>query len=315
MNTNKFGEQGWTPERLGNLQAKTYLITGASAGTGLEACRILLDKGAEVVMLNRNEEKSNQVIDMLKEQFGADAKVSFIKMDLSDLTSVRNAANEVLKSVSKIEALICNAAVAQIARQQVTPDGYESHLVTNHYGHFLLVNLLFDKVEQGGKRIVIVSSNGYKMGLKTIQFDDMNFDKNYHPNTTYCHSKLAQMMFGYELQNRIIEANRKVEVFVCHPGASKTSLINKNASRMSRILFSLMAISPMVQSAEKGSYPEVMCATENQLKQLAYYGPTGKWEWVGPVGECVLEPFVLDREVATRLWAVSENETGLKFEL
>ena len=313
MNTKEFGKKGWTPERLGSLNGKTYIITGANAGAGFEATKILLSKGAEIVMLNRNEKKSNKAIDDLKEQFGANAKVSFIKMDLAELSSVRNAAKEVNKTVPKINALICNAAIAQVGKQQFTPDGFESQLGINHYGHFLLTNLLFDKVEQSKGRIVVVGSEGYKMGLKTIQFENMNFDKNYHPNNTYCHSKLAQMMFAYELQHRITATNKDVKVYVCHPGASKTSLINKDAPLMTRIMWSILSASPMVQSAEKGAYPEVMCATEDNLKQRAYYGPTGRMYWGGPLGECKLEPFALDRTIASKLWEISEKETNCKW--
>lgn len=313
MNTKEFGKQGWTPKRLGNLSGKTYLITGANAGAGFEATKILLSKGAEVVMLNRNEKKSTKAINELKDQFGANAKVSFIKMDLAELASVRNAAQEVIKTVVQIDALICNAAIAQIAQQEFTRDGFESQLGINHYGHFLLINLLFDKVEQSKGRIVVVGSEGYKMGLKTIQFEDMNFDKNYHPNYTYCHSKLAQIMFAYELQHRIKEANKAVSVYVCHPGASKTSLIKKDATLLTRMMWSILSISPMVQSAEKGAYPEVMCATEEGLKQQAYYGPTGRGNWVGPVGECTLESFALDRTIGGKLWDLSEKETHCKW--
>lgn len=312
-NNKRFGKKGWTPDELYSLVGKTYLITGANAGAGFEAAKILLGKGAEVVMLNRNEKKSNKAIDDLKAELGANAKVSFIKMDLAASSSVRNAAAEVIKTVPKIDALICNAAVAQIAKQEFTPDGHESQLGINHYGHFLLVNLLFDKVEQAKGRIVVVASEGYKMGLKTIQFEDMNFDKNYNPMNTYCHSKLAQMMFAYELQHRIKAANKHVEVYVCHPGASRTSLINDKASRRDRILFSILSLLPIVQSAEKGAYPEVMCATEDDLKEQAYYGPTGTMNWSGPVGECELGEFVLDRAVAGKLWTVSEKETNCQW--
>lgn len=117
-------------------------------------------------------------------------------------------------------------------------------------------------------------------------------------------------MIGYELQNRIKAANKNVKVYVCHPGASKTSLINDKATFMSRITFYLMSLSPMVQSAEKGAYPEVMCATEEDLDQAAYYGPSGRMNWVGPVGECELEPFAKDSEVASKLWTLSEEKTG-----
>ncbi len=315
MSKEKFGKEGWTPQRLGNLSDKTYLITGANTGTGFEAAKILLTKGAEVVMLNRNEQKSNKAIADIKEQLGANTKVSFIKMDLAELSSVRHAAEEVNKTVSRIDALICNAAIAQVAKQTFTTDGFERNLGINHYGHFLLANLLFDKVEQTGGRIVVVASEGYKMGLKTIQFEDMNFDKNYHPNNTYCHSKLAQMMFAYELQNRIKAANKSVKVYVCHPGASKTSLIRKDSPLMTRVMWSIMCLFPIVQSAEQGAYPEVMCATEAELKQQAYYGPTGRMYFSGPVGECKLEPFVLDQAIMRKLWTVSENKTGQKFQL
>ena len=176
------------------------------------------------------------------------------------------------------------------------------------------MNLLFDKIEQSSGRIVVVGSEGYKMGLKTIQFDDMNFDMNYNPMNTYCHSKLAQMMFTYELQIRVKEANKNVKVYVCHPGASRTSLINEKASKRDRILFSIMSWLPIVQSAEKGAYPEVMCATEDSLKQEAYYGPTGTMNWSGPVDECELKSFALDRNIANKLWDVSEKATHCKWQ-
>ncbi|MEL6623914.1 MAG: SDR family oxidoreductase [Bacteroidota bacterium] len=313
MHTKEISKVGWTPAQLGDLSGKTYLITGANAGAGFEASKILLSRGAEVVMLNRNEQKSEKAIADLKRQLGADIRVSFIKMDLAELSSVRHAAHVVIHTVVKIDALICNAAVAQIAKQELTPDGFESQLGINHYGHFLLINLLFDKVAQSRGRIVVVGSEGYKMGLKTIQFDDMNFDWNYNPMNTYCHSKLAQMMFAYELHKRAQEAEKEVEVYVCHPGASKTSLINEKANLPSRIMFGIMALSPLVQSAEKGAYPEVMCATEEALDPQAYYGPTGRMNWTGPVGACKLEPFVWDRTVASKLWKVSEQATGCKW--
>ncbi|MCB1812552.1 MAG: SDR family oxidoreductase [Candidatus Competibacteraceae bacterium] len=312
---NQFGPKGWTPEQLRDLKGKTFVITGANTGTGFEATRILLSKGAKVVMMNRNAEKSTAAIATLKQEFGNGADVTFVRMDLAVLDSVRQAAAEILATVPKIDALICNGAIAQVAKQEITVDGFESQLGVNHYGHFLLCGLLFQRLEESKGRIVVVASEGYKMGLKTIQFEDMNWDKNYHPNNTYCHSKLAQMMFAYELQNRIKKANKEVKVYVCHPGASKTSLINDKAGFMTRITWSLMAASPMVQSAEKGSYPEVMCATEDNLKQRAYYGPTGIMNFGGPVGQCKLEPFVLDREATTKLWALSEKETSLSWSL
>lgn len=311
--TTLFGPKGWTPERLGSLAGRTYVITGANAGVGFQASRILLSKGAKVVMLNRSAERSAAAIDTLRQEFGADAGVSFVRMDLAELATVREAATEVSETVPRIDALICNAAIAQVPTQKLTVDGFESQLGTNHYGHFVLCGMLFDRIEESNGRIVVVASLGYKMGRKTIQFDDMNWDRNYRANPAYSQSKLAQMMFAYELQDRVKAAGKSVEVRVCHPGSSATSLISTSGSLASRIMFRLMSLSPLVQSAEKGAYPEVMCATEAGLEQRALYGPTGRMEWVGPVGKGTLEPYAYDKAVMEKLWIRSEKETGFSW--
>lgn len=136
-----------------------------------------------------------------------------------------------------IDALICNAAIAQVASQQITVDGFESQLGVNHFGHFLLCGLLFERVEESAGRIVVVGSNAYKMGLKAIQFDDLNFDTDYSAWNSYAQSKLAQMVFAYELQRRIQAAGKSVQVQVCHPGASRTSLLEGNASRATQLVW------------------------------------------------------------------------------
>ncbi|WP_171241208.1 SDR family oxidoreductase [Ruegeria sp. HKCCA5491] len=312
-----FGPKGWTPERLGDQSGKTYIITGANAGAGFQAARILLKKNAKVVMLNRSAEKSEAAITGLKQEFGAKADVSYIRMDLSILDSVREAAEEVLKTMPRIDALINNAAIAQVPTRKLTVDGFESQLGTNHYGHFLLNGLLFDRIEESKGRIVVVASLGYNMGLKTIKFGDMNWDEDYGANTAYSQSKLAQMMFAYELQDRLAAAGRReVEVFVCHPGSSATSLITTSGSRTMRFIWWLMTKTPMVQTAEQGSYPEVMCATEEALtEQRALYGPTGRMEAVGPVGKGTLNAHAYDKAVMTRLWEESEKAVGFEWKL
>ncbi len=311
-----FGPDGWTPDRLGNLQGKTFVITGANAGAGFQAARTLLKKQASVVMLNRSAEKSRAAIAALKQEFGTQADVRFIRMDLSVLASVRTAAQEVLDTTPRIDALINNAAIAQVPTRKLTVDGFESQLGTNHYGHFLLNGLLFDRIEESKGRIVVVASLGYNMGLKTINFDDMNWDKGYGPNIAYSQSKLAQMMFAYELQDRLAATGREnVKVYVCHPGSSATSLITTSGGWMMRIMFRLMTLTPMVQSAEKGSWPEVMCATEEGLEQRALYGPTGRAQFVGPVGRGTLNAHAYEKPVMERLWDLSEAAVGFKWAL
>jgi len=313
---NKFGKQGWTPERIGSLKGKTFLITGASSGTGFEAAKILASKGAKVVMLNRNPKKSEDYIAAIKQKFGGKADVSFITMDLGEQASVKNAAKEVLKKVDRIDALMCNGAIAQVPRQKITVDGWESQMGVNYYGHFTLQALLYPLIEQSKGRIVTVGSMGYNMGLKTIKFDDMNWEKDYTPNDAYSQSKLAQIMSVYELQDRLKKTGKtNIKVYACHPGSSRTSLITTSGSLLARFMFGLMKLSPLTQSAEKGAYPELMCATEENLDQKGFYGPTGFQNFVGPVGEQRLEPHAKDKAVAEKLWALSEKECGISWPL
>lgn len=316
MPDTQFGPEGWTPERVASLVGKTFLVTGATSGTGFETARILLSKGAQVVTLNRNATKSAESVAALKAEFGSDADVSFVEVDLGVLASVRKAAEDILAKVSRIDALICNAAIAQVPKQVLTEDGFESQLGVNHYGHFLLQGLLYSKIEESQGRIVTVGSEGYKMGIKTIKFDDMNWDQKYTGNNAYSQSKLAQIMSVYELQDRLKDAGKSaVKVYACHPGSSKTALITTSGNAVMRFTFWLMTLTPMVQSAEKGAYPAVMCATEPDLDEKGFYGPTGKAYFTGPVGQCDLAAHAVDKAVAKKLWEVSEQATGFSWNL
>ena len=310
----KFGPEGWTPERLGSLAGKTFVITGANIGTGFAAARLFLSKGANVVMLNRNADKSAAAIASLKQEFGNDADVTYMHMDLAVLDSVREAAGEILEKVPQIDALICNAAIAQVPKQDLTVDGFESQLGVNHLGHFLLCGLLFERIEASGGRIVVVGSNAYKMGPKRIKFEDLNFDNKYTAWSSYAQSKLAQMMFAYELQRRVEAAGKGIVVQACHPGASRTNLLMDTASTFNKVIWSLLS-RVVAQSAEKGAWPEVMCAAEDAVESGKLYGPTKRAETVGPVDECPLDECVLDQEMATQLWTVSEKKTSLNWPL
>lgn len=316
MSTNQLGKKGWTPENIGDLSGKTFVITGTTSGTGFRAAKILLSKSAKVVMLNRNPKKSKDTMATLKQELGSNIDVFNIRMDLAELASVKKAAEEVLENVPRIDALICNAAIAQVPKQVLTVDGFESQLGVNHYGHFLLQGLLYPRIEESSGRIVTVGSMGYNLGIKTIQFDDMNWDEKYSANGVYSQSKLAQIMTVYELQNRLEKAGKtNVKSYACHPGASATSLIRTSGGLLTRFIWQIMKLTPLVQSAEKGSYPQVMCATEPNLDQSAFYGPTGKNYWNGPVGECKLEPHAKYKPVMEKLWELSERETGHKWDL
>ncbi|ADY29532.1 SDR family oxidoreductase [Cellulophaga lytica] len=314
MKANKFGKNGWTPERIDDLSGKTFVITGTTSGTGFEAAKILLSKNAKVVMLNRNPKKAEDTIKTLKQEVGSHCNVLNITLDLSKQASVKKAAQEVLNTVTKIDALICNAAIAQVPKHTLTIDGWESQMGTNYYGNWTLQALLFPLIEKSNGRIVTVGSMGYNMGIKTIKFNDLNWNKDYTPNNAYSQSKLAQIMSIYELQDRLKEAGKtNVKAYACHPGASRTNLINTSGSLLMRFMFFLMK--PFTQSAEKGAYPQLMCATEENLDQTGFYGPTGRSNWVGPVGAHKLEPHAKDEAVSKKLWELSEKETGVKWNI
>ena len=316
MKINQFGDKGWTPDRIGNLEGKTFVITGTTSGTGFEAAKIVLSKGAKVVMLNRNPQKVKDTIKILKRDVGNQIEVVAIKMDLSLQASVKKAAEEVIQTVPKIDALICNAAIAQVPKRKLTIDGWESQMGTNYFGNFTLQALLYPLIEKSKGRIVTVGSMGYNMGIKTIKFNDLNWDNGYTPNKAYSQSKLAQIMSIYELQNRMKDADKTaVKAYACHPGASNTNLINTSGSFLTKLTFGLMKLSPLVQSAEKGAYPQLMCATEPDLDQTAFYGPTGRGNWGGPVGAHDIEPHAKDKAVSKRLWELSEKETGVVWNL
>jgi NAD(P)-dependent dehydrogenase (short-subunit alcohol dehydrogenase family) len=316
MEVNKFGKKGWTPDRIRNLNGKLFVITGTTSGTGFEAAKILLSKGAKVVMLNRNPKKAEDTMGILKQELGNDINVINIQMDLSSQASVKKAAEKILETVTQIDALICNAAIAQVPKRKLTIDGWESQMGTNYFGNWTLQALLFPVIEKSKGRIVTVGSMGYDMGIKTIKFDDLNWDKDYTPNNAYSQSKLAQIMSIYELQHRLNELGKTdVNAYACHPGSSRTNLINTSGSFMMKFIFNLMKLSPLTQSAEKGAYPQLMCAIEENLDQEGFYGPTGRSNWVGPVGLHKIESHAKDKIVAKRLWEISEKETGIKWKI
>ena len=261
-------------------------------------------------MLNRNVDRSAAAIDTLKKEFGAGADVTFVHLDLGALDTVRKGAANVLARVSRIDALICNAAIAHMPTRELTVDGFEAHFGVNHLGHFLLCGLLFDRIEESAGRIVMVGSKGYKFGAKRIYFEDIDFERKYDSHNPYYQSKLAQVMFGYELQRRAQAAAKKITIQVCHPGASRTNLLNDTASFALKASWAVLSL--FAQSAEKGSWPETLCVVEEEVESNKMYAPT-TLEMVGPIGEVPIDPCALDRESAAKLWTVSEEKTGLSW--
>ncbi|RLA47767.1 MAG: oxidoreductase [Gammaproteobacteria bacterium] len=306
-----FGSKGWTPERIGNLQGKTYVITGGNSGLGLDASKLLTSKGARVIILCRNPIKANLAIEDIKSTITG-AKVEFIPLDLMSLSSVKQSAEEVRSVCDSIDALILNAGIMMTPTQKRTEDGFESQLGVNHYGHFALAGQLFDLVEKAAGRFVPVSSIAHKMGVRSMQFDDLDFDHNYGGFSVYRHSKLANLLFGRELERRLRASNKKSTAVICHPGYAATNI---QTAEVNSFMGAVMTLCNKIiaQSSEKGAWAEVLAACDDDAIGGAYYGPTKLNEMRGPIGECIPAKWARDDGAAAKLWEISEHKTGIKW--
>lgn len=300
----------WTPDKLPDLSGKTYAITGGNSGLGLEATKILAKKGARVVITSRSASKAKEALDQVRAHApGAD--VDFVLLDLADAQSVTEAAAALKEKCPRVDALINNAGIMQPPETR-TKEGFELQFATNHLGHFRLNSQLFTHLQASSARIVPVSSIAHKYG--SIQFDDLQFDKKYDPTVSYSQSKLANLLYAFELQRRLTKRGSSVTCMACHPGYSATNLQTagvgrEGGSKFFRFLYGITNV-VMAQKAEHGSYPLVLAAADPSAEPGAYYGPTGLAQTRGPVGKSFVHPKAKDEQVARRLWEVSEKLVG-----
>jgi NAD(P)-dependent dehydrogenase (short-subunit alcohol dehydrogenase family) len=303
---NPFGKKGWTPDRIGDLSGKVYVITGANSGIGFEAARVLAAKGARQLWLCRNLTKAEDAKKrLLADTPGAD--ISVIQMNLSSLESVRAAATAVREQTDGIDALINNAGIMMVPDRQLTTDGFESQLGVNHLGHFVLDAELADLVEARQGRFVAVSSTAHKNGA--IRFDDLMYESGYGAVKVYCQSKLANLLFMLEGNRRLEEAGKTARIYACHPGYAATNL---QSTGPGPIWTAVMKLTNkfVAQSAARGGWPTLLAALEPNAEPGGYYGPTGAGEARGPVGIASRTKAARDAAVAKRLWEVSEELTG-----
>lgn len=306
---NPFGRGGWTPARLGDQSGKVFAITGANSGIGLWATRILVARGARVLMLCRNPDKAATAAEEVRRETPS-AAVELVRCDLSDLGSVRAAAEAVAAATDRLDALVNNAGLMMLPRRELTEDGFEMQLGVNHLAHFALSGWLFERVAAAGGRIVSVSSGAHKPG--TMDFEDLMWERGYGAVPAYCRSKLANALFVLEANRRLAGTGSPVRAFLCHPGYSDTNLQTTGPSRLAGALMTL-GNKLVAQSAERGAWPTVLCAAEPEARPEAYYGPTGPFEMRGAVGECQLATRATDEALARRLWEESARLTGVSW--
>ncbi len=309
----QFGSKGWMPDRLPTLAGRTYVVTGGNSGIGFEASRLLSGRGARVIMASRNAARAEAAVGAIKaSQPGA--QVEYVLLELSSLESVRRAAAEIHSMTESIDALILNAGLMMLPNRKLTEDGFETQIGVNHLGHFLLASLLYDRVEAGSGRFVVVSSVAHQYGLKRVRFEDMAFEQGYRPALAYSQSKLANVLFGQDLHRRFAESGSPMRAIVVHPGWSATNLQSTGPGKVMEWLMGL-GNALLAQSAERGSWPLVLAAADPEARAGRYYGPTRRGQLAGPVDLCPIAECGQDENAARRLWDVSTEMTGANWSI
>nr|WP_294894622.1 oxidoreductase [uncultured Pedobacter sp.] len=283
---------------------KVAIITGANAGLGFEESKLLVEQDFRVIMACRSTEKGMQAKKEILTK-SPDAVIDVLKLDLSSQKSVSAFADLVKKDYQRLDLLINNAGIMMTPHLQ-TEDGFESQLATNYLGHFALTGYLLPLLKNTeNSRVVSLSSLAHKWS--DIRFNDPNFKNGYNKHEAYGQSKLACLMFAYELERRLKVSGYSTISVAAHPGISNTNLF-KSIPKF------LKWLSPIIgQPAEDGAKPVLYAALSKDLKGGEYIGPRGFNEWRG-------EPKVVDsneasknKQNASRLWELSEELTGVKY--
>ncbi|QRY53555.1 SDR family NAD(P)-dependent oxidoreductase [Mycolicibacterium septicum] len=296
----------WTTANIPNQSGRTAVVTGANTGLGLETAKALAAKGAHVVLAVRNLEKGEAAVEWISRSV-PNADLELQRLDLGSLKSVREAADEIRAGHDTIDLLINNAGV-MTPPKETTADGFELQFGTNHLGHFALTGLLLDRLlPVAGSRIVTVSSIGHRFS-RGIRFDDLQWERSYNRLQAYGQSKLANLLFTYELQRRLIGQN--TAALAAHPGGSDTELARHLPRAAQR---AVPLLRPLFQEAAMGALPTLRAATDPGALGGQYYGPDGLGEQKGHPKLVTSNERSYDIELQRRLWSVSEELTGVTY--
>jgi NAD(P)-dependent dehydrogenase (short-subunit alcohol dehydrogenase family) len=282
-------------ESLPSQKGRIAIVTGANDGIGFETTLGLLTK-------------SMKAKEILKSQIPT-AEIEVMELDLSSLASVRAFAAAYQKAYHQLDLLINNAGI-MIPPFNKTEDGFESQMGVNYFSHFLLTNLLFDLLERtSGSRVVSLSSIAHKQGR--INFDNLNSENYYNKMASYSQSKLACLLFAYQLQKQIDKSGCLVKSVAAHPGVSNTQLFKHQRKVMSFIFTSISSI--FMHGVAEAAQPSLYAALGEDIKGGDFVGPTGFFEMKGTVGKVRSSPISYDKKVAQELWTVSEKLTAEVF--
>jgi len=304
------GDGRWTADRIGDQSGRVAVVTGANTGVGFEVATALARGGATVVLACRDLDRAKHAAGRITAETPG-AQVRIQELDLASLGSVRRAAAQLKEDFPRIDLLVDNAGVMWIPRQ-VTEDGFERHLAVNHLGHFALTGLILPALTATpGSRVVVLSSPAHRRGA--IDFEDLHSTRGYRPMKAYAQSKLANLLFAYELHRRLQSAGAPTIALAAHPGGARSEL-NRTMPRAFRGASWGLA-RPITHSADRGALAILRAAVDPEARGGQYYGPTGRFEFKGDPGVVTSTPLSHDSELQRRLWERSEELTGVTYRM
>src|SRR5580658_1679646 len=307
-------QRHWTEADIPDLSGRTAVVTGANTGLGLQTSRVLAARGAHVVLACRNLDKAGHAARQIAAA-SPGASTSTVRLDLTSQSGVRSAAGEIRARFPHLDLLVNNAGVMEVPGQR-TEDGFELTLATNHLGPFALTGLLLDRLAAGA-RIVTVSSIGHLDGV--MDFGDLQSERHYDPEQAYSQSKLANLLFTYELDRRLRDAGGEVTALACHPGVVYTDLFATRSRLQQFLLSPAMRIINFwaVQNARMGALPTLRAATDPSARGGEYFGPRryGLRRRFYTGYPALVDSSARSRDEAdqARLWQVSEQLTGVSY--
>ena len=302
----------WTAAEIPKLRGRTAIVTGANSGLGLVTARELARHGAGVILACRDLVKGQAAILQIQRSV-PDADLQLEELDLGRQSSIEDFAERFAAGERNgLDVLINNAGVMAPPRRH-TADGFELQLGTNHLGHFALTGRLISHMEGSpDARVVTLSSNAHKMGR--INFDDIQSERRYMRWSAYGQSKLANLMFALELDRRLRAGGSEIKSLAAHPGYAATNLQSAAAPALDRLMMKATNLL-IAQSAEMGALPTLYAATAPGVEGGSYFGPDGPGEFRGHPHLSTPTRAARDEDSARRLWALSEELTGVEFSL